>query len=87
MCSCFYYELKYKVNQITVTLFVMEHDSKSQRIYNGPSFFFQSIFVWVHYFVGSNIELVGEDSSKAHDNNGTYIYTGLYYVRCQTTIL
>ena len=56
--------------------------------YKMDSFVFQSIIVCVYlFFVGINSELVGKESSRAHDNNGTYIYTGLYYVHCQTTIL
>ena len=35
--------------------------------------------MYISFIVGSNSELVGKESSRAHDNNIT-LYTSIYYV-------
>ena len=42
-------------------------------------FQFQIIIVYIYFIIGSNSEHVGEESSRAHDNNGTYIHQ---YILC-----
>ena len=39
----------------------------------------------MYFIIDSNSELVGEESSGAHYNNGTYMST--YYVHCHNTII
>ena len=44
------------------------------RVQNEQSFNFQTMILCIYFIIGSNSEHVGEESSRAHDNNGTYIH-------------
>ena len=45
-----------------------------ERVQNEQSFNFQAIIVYIYFVIGSSSEHVGEELSRTHDSNSTYIH-------------